>query len=288
MASSARKIDEEPQRARPFLKWAGGKRQLVPRLLDGLPAAPKGRYYEPFVGGGALFFEIHPKLDSWCTRSRISDQNAELATCYQQIRDDVEGVIFHLRDHPYEQAHYYKTRSLDPEKMSPAARAARMIYLNRAGFNGLYRVNAAGKFNVPFGRYVNPTICDEGNLRACRDALQGAAISRGDFEVQVESAEEGDLVYFDPPYDPASASSNFTAYTSGGFSSEDQERLRDCFRRLAEKGVNVMLSNSDTPRTRLLYEGHHVEAVQARRAINSKGGSRGAVGEIIVRSWRTL
>ncbi len=264
---------------RPVLKWAGGKSQLLPELIKRAPYDFVA-YHEPFVGGGALFFELarQGKLN----RAYISDINQALIDVYVALRDDVEGVIALLRQHRYERSYYYQIRALEPRNLSLAARAARVIYLNRTCFNGLYRENRAGRFNVPFGRYKNPTICDESNLRAASEALQSAHVSCRPFSSVLEYARPGDFVYFDPPYHPVSATSNFTSYDRDGFGEDDQVELRDILDELTRRDVLVMLSNSDTQFTRQLYRGYRVATVSASRAINSKADSRGKIAEVIV------
>lgn len=267
-------------RPRPFLKWAGGKGRLLPELLARLPERFDA-YHEPFVGGGALFFELHARgrLD----RAYLSDRNPVLVGTWQGVRDDVEAVIAKLRRHKNDPEHYYHVRAQDPARLSPAARTARILYLNRTCYNGLFRENRAGRFNVPYGRYVNPTICDADNLRAVSEALRGVDIAERPFDSVQELARPGDLVYFDPPYHPISPSSSFTSYHRTGFGPEDQEALRDVFAGLARRGVHVLLSNSDTPLIRDLYAGFRVDRVWAGRPINSRGDRRGKVAEVIVR-----
>lgn len=265
--------------ARPFLKWAGGKTQLLPELLARLPAEIR-RYHEPFVGSGALFFALRAR--GLAARAYLSDANEPLVETYKAIRDDVEGVIAALARHRNEETHFYRVRDLDPSTLTPAERAARLIYLNRTCFNGLYRENRSGRFNVPFGRYARPRICNETNLRAVSSALKRVCISRRDYASVLDLAKPGDFVYFDPPYQPVSATSSFTSYDRHGFGEEDQRRLRDVFARLASRGVSVMLSNSDTPLVRELYAGFRIDRVWASRAINSKGDRRGKVAEVIV------
>lgn len=260
----------------PFIKWVGGKRQLLPELRARVPSK-FGRYFEPFVGGGALFFDLAPELAS------LTDMNERLVRTYRGVRDDVNGVIALLSEYPHEERFYYDLRAVDIDTRSDVEVAARFIYLNKTCFNGLYRENKAGRFNVPFGRYTNPTICDEEALRACSEALKGAHIAVLDFEAAVADAEAGDFVYFDPPYVPLTATSNFTSYTSGGFTQADQLRLRNLALDLKRRGVNVLLSNSSTGAVRELYaDGFVVEEVSARRAVNSKASGRGAVKELLV------
>jgi len=261
---------------RPFLKWAGGKRQLLPALLERAPANPP-RYFEPFVGGGALFFAMRPR------RAVLADVNARLIRTYQGVRDDVEEVIRLLRSYPHEAKFFYRLRATDIDSAPDAEVAAWFIYLNKTGYNGLYRVNRANRFNVPFGRYASPNICDEPTLRACSEALAGAKLVVADFESAVKDARRGDFVYFDPPYAPLSATSSFTSYTSAGFGLEQQTRLRDTATQLKNRGVRVLLSNSSAPSVRELYAtGFRVVQVSATRSVNSKASARGAIVELLV------
>jgi DNA adenine methylase len=280
-----------PTVAHPFLKFAGGKTALLLEILPRLPKKIK-TYYEPFVGGGAVFFALAAEEGRF-KRANISDTNTELISTYITLATDVEEIIERLKRHVKEHSekYYYEVRAVDVYAgLHPVERAARMIYLNRTCFNGLYRVNKLGRFNVPFGDYKNPTICDEGNLRAVSVALNEKAGTNAfrtsivplDFEAATTGAKQGDAVYFDSPYVPVSATSNFTAYSKDGFGPEDQTRLRDCFARLDKRGVHVLLSNSDTPFVRKLYKGFKIERVEAPRRINSKGGKRGNVGELLI------
>ncbi len=261
--------------ARPFLKWAGGKGQLLAALRPFVPTA-YDRYFEPFLGGGALFFDCLPR------KGHLSDVNAEIVECYVVVRDQVEKLIVALGRHRYDADPYYAMRDTDPATLSPVERAARTIFLNKTGFNGLYRVNRAGKFNVPFGRYAKPLICDPANLRACSAALANVELLVRDFEEASSRANAGDFVYFDPPYVPVSRTAAFTAYAAGGFGSKEQERLATLFAKLIERGVHVLLSNSDVPDIRRLYRGHRIECVRATRAINSNASRRGPVSEVLV------
>lgn len=284
-SQSAARAQAIPQTvARPFLKWAGGKTALLPEILPRLPKKIK-TYYEPFVGGGAVFFTLAAKKRF--ERAVISDMNVDLIGTYIAIAQAEHHVIGRLEHHAkkHSEEHYYRVRSLDPRRMNgPVDRAARVIYLNRTCFNGLYRVNKKGQFNVPFGDYANPTICDGENIRAVAGVLQrkGVRLWRVDFAEVLESAREGDAVYCDPPYAPVSETSNFTAYVAGGFASVEQERLRNVAVKLVNRGVHVLLSNSDTPFVRRLYKGFKIERVEAPRRINSKGGKRGNVGELLI------
>jgi DNA adenine methylase len=260
---------------RPFLKWAGGKGQLLSALRPYVPPGYR-RYFEPFLGGGALFFDRLPE------KGVLSDVNAEIVGCYVAVRDQVDKLIRALKVHRYEADHYYAVRDTDPHSLAPIERAARTIFLNKTGFNGLYRVNRSGKFNVPFGRYARPLICDEDNLRACSKALAKVELVVADFEGAVARARLGDFVYFDPPYVPLSRTATFTAYAAGGFGLEQQQRLAALFARLAGRGVHVLLSNSDVPEIRTLYAAYRIETVKATRTINSKATRRGPVSEVLV------
>lgn len=273
---------EESAAPRPFLKWVGGKSQLIAQFRPLLPRKFE-RYFEPFVGGAALFFELRELRPE--KQAHLRDVNAELIDCYRAVRDHVGDVIAALGKHRYDRDHYYRVRDDKPGTLTLVERAARTIYLNKTGFNGLYRVNSAGRFNVPFGRYTNPTFCDPDNLRACSRALRGVDIEVADFQAVVAEAEPGDFVYFDPPYVPVSETSDFTSYAAGGFGPEEQKRLAEAFGRLARKGVYVMLSNSDTPMVRELYAGHRIDVVYAARSVNSNATRRGKIGEVVVRSW---
>jgi len=264
------------------LKWVGGKTQLLPQLAPLLPRAFK-RYFEPFVGGAAMFFDLRARVPK--VQATLSDVNAELVDCYTAVRDEVEAVIVALREHRYESEHFYAVRAQLPGALPPAARAARTIFLNKTGYNGLYRVNRKGQFNVPFGRFTNPVFCDPENLRACARALAGVTIEHGDFSTVLRRAKKDDFVYFDPPYVPLSATSDFTAYIPGGFGKAGQEKLAQVFRTLAARGVKVMLSNSDTKLVRELYAGYPIATVFAARSINSKGSGRGKLTEVVVRSY---
>jgi DNA adenine methylase len=239
------------------------------------------RYYEPFIGGGACFFRFAPPT------ATLGDANPELVHCWTMVRDRPDELIEALRVHVYEKDYYYSVRAIQPGDLPPIERAARTVFLNRTGFNGLYRVNKSGGFNVPFGRYTNPLICDETNIRACSEFLQETDLRCGDFETAVKDAGEGDFVYFDPPYIPVSATANFTDYRPGGFGRTEHDRLAATFERLAQRGVKVVLSNSDAPGVRGLYEGLkapnlQVHVVRAGRSINSKATRRGKVNELLV------
>ncbi|MBI5134226.1 MAG: DNA adenine methylase [Candidatus Taylorbacteria bacterium] len=278
----------KPARARPFVKWAGGKGQLLKQLH---PLFPKkfSTYYEPFLGGGAVFFSLSPK------KAIINDINVTLANTYRQIRSDVDSLIEELKKiekkflsagEDGRREFYYKIRdrynSLPPEDLK---RCSLFIFLNRTGFNGMYRENSSGKMNIPFGRNKNPKILNEENLRAIAETLHDIEISSNPFEKAVSRAKKDDFVYFDPPYDPISSTSSFTAYTGSSFAQEDQIRLRDLFVKLDKKGVFVMLSNSSTPFIKNLYKNYRQVKVRASRMINSKTADRGEIDELVVLNY---
>lgn len=298
---------ESVTRPRPFLKWAGGKRQLLPELRRFVP--PRfAAYHEPFLGSGALFFDLWHRRLLDGRRCRLTDINPDLVGCYRAIACDVQGVIAEL--HRLAERHardatdtYYGVRdgAFNPQRRArhaapdgqayPAALAAMFIYLNRTGYNGLFRLNARGDFNVPVGRYASPRICDEGNLRAAADVLGSplVEIRHEPFTAAGDAAQAGDFVYLDPPYAPLSATASFTSYTRGSFSGDDQRRLQETVLRLARRGCFVVLSNSTAPLVSELYDtaearqaGLQAHRVPARRAINSNAGRRGVVEEFVI------
>lgn len=267
--------------ARPFLKWAGGKTQLLPQLTRLIPCTV-GTYYEPFIGGAAAFLSFVGQGRFF--RAVINDQNPELTNLYHVVRDRLDDLVGGLE--AVLQNPQWNTRQcfLDVRASEPSSaveKAVRMIYLNKTAFNGLHRVNRAGKFNVPFGRYQNPRLYDLANLRDCSRALQGVEIRTGDFEDAVVAARAGDVVYLDPPYVPLSSTANFTAY-SGRFGSEEQQRLAQLCRQLAARGVYCVISNSDSEVTRKLYAGFEIRTVQARRSVNADATKRGKISELVV------
>ena len=272
---------------RPFLKWAGGKRQLLPVLRAHLPANWQTlRYYEPFLGAGALLFSLSPR------RAVVNDANQQLIQTYQALKQSCEEVIALLEEHwEYHcQEYYYQIREMDRdsgfEALPAAVKAARLIYLNKTCFNGLHRVNNQGWFNVPYGRYVNPAICEADVLRSVGDYLRrnNITLRSGDFAAAVRGARRDSFVYFDPPYhSPDNA--NFTSYQANTFGETEQRRLRDTFAALTRRGVPCLLSNSDTAFIRHLYDGYHIDTIQARRAINSDATQRGAVNEVLIWNW---
>lgn len=268
--------------ASPFLKWAGGKARLLEQYAPHMPHDFE-RYHEPFVGGGAMFFAMSPD------DAVLSDVNPRLIETYRAVRDDVDGLIERLHEHRrrHSKAHYYASRHRfnEPRSDGGTDRAALFIYLNKTCFNGLYRENASGGFNVPMGRYTNPAICDEATLRAASRVLQDVELRVSGFVDVLERAEDGDFVYFDPPYVPLSATSSFTTYSKGGFDMSMQIELARTFAKLARRGCRVMLSNSDCEAVRELYAGWRIESISAARSISRKGRGRGPVGEVLVCSW---
>ena len=261
-----------------MLKWAGGKGRLLAQLEPLLPEEIS-RYHEPFFGGGALYFRIQPG------EAFLSDLNDELVCVYTVVRDSPGELIAALKSHRYEKNHYYRVRATDPTTLTKVERAARTIYLNRTCFNGLYRVNRRGHFNVPMGRYTNPEICQETKLLAASDVLSVATVEQRDYRAVLDKAEAGDFVYFDPPYHPISKTANFTSYTSQSFSEDDQAALADVFAELDRKGVQCMLSNSDTPFIRGLFDAFRTDTVLAPRAISRKSNGRNPVNEVVVRNY---
>lgn len=270
----------------PFVKWAGGKGRLVRELLSHLPTR-FGDYYEPFVGGGAFFFALSAREKPF--NAHLSDLNGELIGTYRVIKENPEdliAVLSRLQDE-YERAiikseYYYRKRATMPT--GNVETAARLIFLNKTCYNGLYRVNSRGQFNVPFGRYKRPRILDAENIRAVSNALQhtNARLTISDFEKSIANCRRNDLVYFDPPYQPMSRTSSFTDYTPKGFSEADQEILARVLGRLVARGCTVLLSNSDTSLTRTLYRDYDTRIVTVNRPINSVGSRRTGHKEMIV------
>lgn len=270
---------------RPFLKWLGGKRQLLPELLRAVDAVGQFRHYhEPFIGGGALFFAL-ARIGRLRHRSYLSDVNPNLIDVYLGIRDHVETVINLLRKHKAHhcEEHYYAVRAEVPQELPE--RAARVIYLNKTCFNGLYRENSKGHFNVPLGRYANPRICDEQNLRAVALTLQQVDLAARRFETIANFARKGDLVYFDPPYMPVSQTADFTSYSKSGFGIEEHQKLANISRRLAQRGIHVIVSNSSSKLVYDLYDDFYMYEVYANRLVNSKANKRGKVPEALVTSF---
>lgn len=266
--------------AKPILKWAGGKRQLIPQYIPYFPKMMEC-YYEPFIGSAAIFFHLQPAT------ATLSDRNPHLIEVYQVIQRDVDALIQALQGHINDSDYYYEVRAKDPATLTAVERAARFIYLNKTCYNGLYRENKKGKFNVPFGRYVNPKICNAPRLRAVSQLLQSVDIKALDFDTAVANAQPNDFVYLDPPYAPLSKTSNFTSYDRFGFNDEDQTRLAQTIHTLTERGVNVMLSNSTAPIIQELYSSSHYRKIliQARRNINSKVSKRGHITELLILNY---
>ncbi|HEY0466697.1 MAG TPA: DNA adenine methylase [Polyangiaceae bacterium] len=277
---------------KPVLKWAGGKRQLLEPILSFVERSFPERiekYYEPFAGGAAVFFSLAGRQKF--NHAKLTDMNADLIRVYIELRDNADAVIAELEKLAaleLSKETYYqvreKVRAKRPGK--DAARAARLIYLNRTGYNGLYRVNSSGEFNVPYGSYKNPRILDRPRLLAAAEALQDVELAVEDFESSCKKAKRGDFVYFDPPYVPVSKTASFAAYHSVAFTSAEHARLAETFARLTKRGVKTLLSNSDTPETRALYRefDRHTVIVHATRAINSNATRRGTVPELLVHS----
>lgn len=297
------------RRLRPFLKWAGGKRQLLPRLREFYPERFRS-YHEPFLGSGAVFFDLANARRLHGRRVRLTDVNADLVGCWLRLCDDLDAVVGRLRaleaDHDAASGdHYYRVRDrfnlarqaimngAGPRTESYTADLAAMfVYLNRTGYNGLFRLNSRGLFNVPRGRYKNPTICDESNLRRASTTLSAlsAVVEQAPFHAVVGAARAGDFIYFDPPYAPLSATARFTSYTSDRFGAEDQRRLQQVVVALADRGCHVLLSNSTAPEIAALYDGNadarkaglRAHTVPAIRAINSDATRRGRVEEYVI------
>ena len=276
---------------RPFLKWAGGKRQLLPEIVKYVPKlTSKHTYYEPFIGGGALLFELQHQ------KAVINDSNKELINCYKVIKDSLDELMEELSKDKYSNSEtsYYDMRDLDRSRkkyasLSEVEKAARIIYLNKTCYNGLFRVNSQGQFNVPFGRYKNPNFLDDAVLRAVNKYLNSNDITllNQDFAEAVKDANRGDFVYLDPPYDPVSETASFTGYDVNGFNRDEQERLKEEFDALHKRGCKVMLSNSCTDFILDLYKNYQytIIKVRATRSINSNALKRGMVDEVLVLNY---
>jgi DNA adenine methylase len=276
---------------KPFLKWAGGKRYLIPEIAKYWPKSlrsKKGTYFEPFLGGGAVLFAFQPQ------RAVVNDMNAELINCYEMVQHSVEELIEYLNQHQNNEDYYYSVRDWDRRSdfsnRSAIERASRIIYLNKTCYNGLFRVNQRGQFNVPYGKYKQPNIVDQAVLRAVSRYLNETDIRflHGDFRDAVKDAGRGDFVYFDPPYDSETDPASFTSYSISGFDDDDQYRLRTLVDELQIKGCKFLLSNASTTRTENLYAGYPSEKVCVPRPINSNASKRGKVEEILVRNNRAM
>jgi DNA adenine methylase len=270
----------------PFVKWVGGKRQLLKVILQELPNDLRRlTFHEPFIGGGAVFFHLQPRHGS------INDANPELINTYEMIKNDVDGLIQNLKSHKNEADYFYEIRALDREvkfaNLSKIERASRLIFLNKTCFNGLYRVNNSGEFNSPFGRYENPNIVNEPVLRAVSNYLNAndIQITHLDYADALQKISKNSFVYFDPPYHPVSESSSFTGYVAGGWGEKEQEGLRNVCNQLHAKGVKFLLSNSSTPLIHSLYKDYKIHRVKATRSINSIGTKRGNVDEVLIKNY---
>lgn len=267
----------------PILKWVGGKRQLLSEILP-LINDNYSTYVEPFIGGGAVFFELQPK------KAIINDFNSKLINVYLTVKDSPEELINELENHESlnSEDYFYELRALDRSHeyatMSNVQKAARILYLNKTCYNGLYRVNAAGQFNSPYGKYKNPNIVNATTIRAMSKYLNKAKIEikQGDYREALKGLRKGAFVYLDPPYMPISTSSSFTGYTENGFSYEQQILLKQECDKLREKGIAFLQSNSDCPEIRELYKDYEIKTVQAKRSINSKGNMRGEISEVLI------
>lgn len=271
----------------PVVKWVGGKRQLLDEIIPLLPKRMT-TYCEPFLGGGAVLFSLQPK------HAVVNDRNGDLMLVYETIRDDVEALIVDLQKHENTSEYFYRLRDLDRDKnaykdMSKVEKASRILYLNKTCYNGLFRVNASGEFNAPFGHYKNPNIVNAPVLRAVSKYFSSASnriqLFHEDFEVTLRRIPKGGFVYLDPPYDPVSDTASFTGYNSGGFGKEEQARLKQCCDALHQRGVKFLLSNSATSFIKDLYQGYTISTVHAKRAINSDGKKRGAIEEVLIRNY---
>ena len=273
--------------AAPVVKWVGGKRQLLPQILPLIPKRMTA-YCEPFLGGGAVLFALQPK------RALVNDLNQDLITVYRVIKENADALIEHLSRHENTPEYFYRIRDLDRDKEAYAAlsdveKASRLLYLNKTCYNGLFRVNASGAFNSPYGHYRRPNIVNEQTIRGVSRYFNSCDIAffSEDFAAVLDRVPRGGFVYLDPPYDPVSDTASFTGYNRGGFGREEQVRLKACCDALTARGVRFLLSNSATPFIRELYSSYHVSIVQARRAVNSVASSRGAIEGVLVRNYGT-
>lgn len=279
------KYEFEP---RPFLKWVGGKRQLIPQIKRYIPESYY-RYFEPFVGGGALFFNLKPKI------AYLNDINKILISTYKNIKNHPYEIVekveemqkkFYEEDNKERKKYYYEIRdAFNNLRFDSILKTSYVIFLNKTCYNGMYRENSKGKFNVPFGRYKNPKILDKQNILTVSELLKDVIITNHSFEKAVEEAKRDDFIYFDPPYHPLSITSSFTSYSNSGFTRENQKKLRDVFEDLDKRGCLVMLSNSDTEFIRKIYKGYIQKKVTARRSINCKASGRGKINELLILNY---
>ena len=275
-----KQLEHQPK---PFIKWAGGKTQLLPEILSRLPKS-YNNYFEPFLGGGAVFFALNPK------KAFLSDLSKDLITTYKVIKNDYEALANELSNYEYNEEFYYKLRAQDRdkenyEKLSNLKVAARFIYLNKTCFNGLYRVNSKGEFNVPFGKYKNPSLFKIENLKACSNALESTELNTASYLETLKEIKKDDLVYLDPPYSPLNKTSSFTSYTKDGFNNDKQKELRDFCIEVDKIGAKFILSNSYNTLILELYKDFKIETIKAKRAINSKANKRNSINEVIVRNY---
>lgn len=275
--------------ARPFVKWAGGKWSLAEGIAELLPTDLERRVYrEPFVGGGAMYFWLHAHRRP--LRAHLSDTLVDLVHAYAAVRDEPDALIRRLQrlEAKHDEAQYYRVRERfnAERRAAPLERAAWLIYLNKTCYNGLFRTNRAGGFNVPLGRFVDPTVVDPSRLRAASRALKSATITHETFDHLLETARAGEVIYLDPPYVPLSKTASFASYAHGPFTPADQERLATLFRKLDERGCLLALSNSDTPEVRRLYAGFDLVSIMAPRSISRAGATRRPVAELLVRNVR--
>lgn len=270
----------------PFVKWVGGKRQIMPSIVELLPKNIAAyNYIEPFIGGGAVLFHLQSK------NAILNDFNAELINVYEVVKGNLDELIKDLKKHKNEADYFYELRGLDRtddfKNLSPVQRASRIIYLNKTCFNGLYRVNNAGEFNAPFGRYKNPNIVNEPTLKAVSKYLNSnnIVIKNGDYAEVLKLADEKSFVYLDPPYYPISENSNFTGYIQGGWDMYDQIELRKACDELNKKGIKFLLSNSSADFIKDQYKDYNIHIIKASRAINSDGANRGEIDEVLIRNY---
>lgn len=287
MTAVAQQTQTRKKAYKPFVKWVWGKRQLLAQMARFFPKFFK-RYIEPFVWWGALFFHLRSLYGTTFT-AHLYDINDELINVYNVIQHNVHALIEELRNYTYEKSFFEEVRAWDRlpnfKKLSSIKRAARFIYLNRSCFNGLYRVNSKWFFNVPFGKYTNPLICDEETLLSCHEALQGTIVKHEDFESILHHAEKWDFIYLDPPYDPISTTASFTSYNESGFWTNEQVRLFETYQKLDKKWCLVMLSNHNTTLINDLYKSYRIEIVYANRAINSNAEKRGKIEETMILNY---
>ncbi|PIZ12839.1 MAG: modification methylase [Elusimicrobia bacterium CG_4_10_14_0_8_um_filter_37_32] len=281
ISKSKRSLFNKPE---PFLKWAGGKRQLLDKFEKYFPKK-FNNYLEPFLGGGAVFFHLFSTGRLFGKKITLIDSNLDLMNCYRVIKNEIDSLITYLPNgkHRNDENIFYRIREENPN--DPVEKAARMIYLNKTCYNGLYRVNRNGRFNVPFGNYKNPLICDTENLIAVSNVLQNVRLIKGDFTECLKYACSGDFLYFDPPYQPISKTASFTGYTSNCFNEKSQERLAEVLKELDRRQCKVMISNSDDSFIKKLYKDFNIEIVKARRAINCKGSKRGEINELVILNY---